>query len=144
MIREVSFIRGLDIATVPLYEGQAGVPYHELCYPAGLDAYIALPEAIEFKGEHTIHIAPVHHIHRAFNSGRYLERTQHTDTYIAYSKEVQKLLGMPFDTLREENSTLEMVSYTLRKDLEEKNIELENLRDSFWARMKFLFTKKIN
>lgn len=72
-------------------------------------------------------LAPVHHLCDVHDGTR-------RDVFIAYSKEVQELLGMPFDTLTEELERTRRIISTLHRRIEHA---------SLWTRIKYLFTKRL-
>lgn len=79
--------------------------------------------------EHAVteHIAPVYHICR----------TGRQDLYVAYSKQVEELLGIPIRLLVEEKESARGET----RRLQERLWMVAGL--SFWLRLKFLFTKRL-
>tara|TARA_R100001143_G_C3360997_1_gene135681 strand:- start:13239 stop:13616 length:378 start_codon:yes stop_codon:yes gene_type:complete len=72
-------------------------------------------------------LAPVHHLCDVHNGTR-------RDLFIAYSKEVQELLGMPFDTLSNELEDAREAISALHSRIGHATL---------WQRIKYLFTKRL-
>ncbi len=114
-MRYVNFIKSLNVEKLPLTG--TDIQYYSNNFTvvddAGRPAFL-----------HTLNttreVVPVHIISKR-------EYGKRTDTYIAYTKEVENLLGTPFKAIKEENDRL-------YRYYESK---------SFWQRLKFLFTGKI-
>ncbi len=125
-MRRVNFVRSLNVDSIPMLNGDE-VRYQSMesitPVPSGDDIEFLLTEkTIE------VRIAPVHTLSEGHADGR------RDDTYIAYSKEVQDLLRMPFDTMK--------------RQLDDQSKQISNLYSdkaavreaSLWTRVKFVFS----
>ena len=125
-MRKVQFISGLKIESRPMLNPDE-VRYHLM------DNIPPVPVGGEFlatTAEVNTMVAPIHWL-------RKIENGEQVDTYIAYSKEVQDLLELPFDVLKDENDNLINQLYDARN-------RISDVCDAgFWRRLRFLFTKKI-
>ena len=125
-MRKVKFISGLKVESRPMLNPDE-IRYHMM------ESIPPVPVGDEFlatTAEVNTMVVPIHWL-------RKIENGEQVDTYIAYSKDVQELLEMPFDVLRDENITLTHQLYDARD-------RIDNICGAgLWRRLKFLFTKKI-
>lgn len=130
-MREVTFVSGLKIESV-LATGANEISYHVMS-ERPLFATDGSALALENMTV-TSQVVPVHAL-------RGLNWRDQSTTYIAYSKEVQKLLCLPFDAMAKQIEALESTASQLRQ-LHDKR--LREIADStLWQRLKYLFTRKI-
>jgi hypothetical protein len=122
-VRYVNLIRSLDIIEVPMVNSEE-VQYQPLesMHAVGIDEFLLDTTAtVKHKP------LPIHKISKICHG-------QKVDTFIAYSREVQDLLELPFDLLKKENEMLTISNSKLER-------ELSNIKElPFLGRLKFLFT----
>jgi len=145
-VKTVKFIESLNIREVPLLYGDS-IRYQspERLAFVGLDAAIPVDEPVK------THVAPAHHFYEAFNGDHPWQEPEVIETYIAYTEEVQELLGMPFDTLKKNLEQEREAHSKTHKDLEKissaNNRVVDKLemvsKSSFWQRLKLLFSGRI-
>lgn len=136
-MRVVKFIKSLNIEEVPAYCGDE-VQYMRM---TGTVQPIDHDEFADFGVTEKIHAAPVHHFSRSFSGGNCFNpnKVERVDAFIAYSQEVQELLGMPFDALKEENERLSDRCSSLENANASKASALHKIETlSFIGRLKFV------
>jgi len=121
----VNFISDLVINEVPRVNRDE-VQYH--CFspkfaPISPDDGLLLEDTVETR------VVPVHTLSKRTNG-------QTVSTYIAYSKEVQELLVMPFDVMKEEIDALRAIAVRLRGEL--ADVKAHPFRES-WRTIKEWF-----
>lgn len=129
-MRYVKFIKRLVIDKLPMISGDE-IRYHTSHdLPPMIDG-----EMLLVKEPVITHIVPIHRLCKATRDNRTGEN--HIDTiYIAYSKEVQELLEMPFDVIKSELETCRVLSHT-------QAIRLNRVRyATVWIRIKYLFKQE--
>ncbi len=137
-MRKVKFIKSLNIEEV-MSRDPNNIRYHEV----RLDDWSMTLDRQLVNAKTDKKIVPIHHI----SEGRRYEcedspdgyRAEITDTYIAYSEEVEKLLEMPFKLINDENKELQLKVDRLNSELLEVRSRENRLRESLWLRVKFLF-----
>lgn len=124
-MREVTFIRGLEVETVraaPL----DGVRYYEM---GELPTILPTEELLMTEQVVKERVVPVHRL-RGLRGPR-------SDTYIAYSADVQELLELPFTVMERQLKEQDVALLTLRS-------RLARLTDAtLWERLRFLFQKRL-
>ena len=137
-MRMVRFIKGLVIDERPVV-GPKEIQYHAMEHmpvplfelaPAGSnpEEYLIPEQTIETM------VVPIHE----FRGCNKEDPRYPAELYIAYSKEVQMLLKMPFDILKRELEEC-------RDFLEVQRHMLNEWRDAgLWDRIKFLFGRRVN
>jgi len=122
-MRRVKLIRELVIDEVPVM-GCEEIRYFTApplrTVGVGPNEFMAVDATV------TTHVVPIHRISRGSPSGV-------THTYIAYSKEVQDLLEMPFDAITRESENCRALTNKTSRELG----AIKNMR--FWDRLRFLF-----
>ena len=115
-MREVIFIEGLKIKKVPMCK------YDEIRYQ-----YYSCPNYVPDEDQYILTESNIEHVIVPIHKISKLTQGVRRDIYIAYSKEVDELLGEPIKLFQEE--------------LDRFNSMFE--RASFLQRLKYLFTGKI-
>ena len=122
-MKRVKFIRELVIDEVPMVERDE-IRYHVFddLVPFSADAALIAKDV-------EVRVVPVHRLSKMHNG-------ETVTNYIAYSKEVQELLEMPFDVMKKEREILDGHCTRITR-------ELDSYRDAkLWARIKFVFQKQ--
>ena len=132
-MEKVNFIESLNIEERPMLRGSEVIKYHS-CEPFGLNYVDGEGTMVP---ERTIkdRIVPIHQINKIDKSVKPdlcdNKPPKIIKTYIAYSKEVQELLEMPFDLMKGEI-----------EDLQKRNERIATA--SLWKRCKFMLTGNID
>lgn len=122
MSKLVTFVSGLRTELVPQYD-HGTVRYHEMKHPFAVSntSVLDLTEAVQTKIATVFQICEI---------GK-------RDVYVAYSEEVEKLLGIPIRCILKEKNNALAESKRYRSRL----WAIHGM--SFWNRFVFLFTKKL-
>ena len=129
MIR-VNLIKGLVVEEVSLHSVDQDIRWASAAWPM---ARVSETEFIESAVE--ARILPLHIFNKS-TQGRYPAAPPHTETtYIAYTPEVQKLIGVPLDVYQKEIESLKAANY--------KHCRSLNKRYGVNARIRFLFTGRV-
>ena len=126
-MRIVKFIQSLNIKDVRLYK------YQELKYSTlSMDRLQPISDDEFIDAEADTRVIPVHEFRK--NYGRNSDYTE--EYFIAFSKEVQDLLEMPFDIMKEQLESAHSELSLLRRQLNSyKNMGILN-------RLRFFLTKR--
>lgn len=127
-MREIKFIRNVEIDLLPMGNPDE-VRYHMMGPVPPLPVMPDDHDPEFLLADYTIEtqVVPVHYLRTG-------NRNVRDDMYIAYSKEVQELLGMPFDIIRKEKEQM----YKHNAVLDAKLYRVKTAK--VWQRIKFLFT----
>ena len=144
MMKYVKLITGITVEEVPLM-GRSEIPYIQPdmrgCRPVG-DAVIDLNAVQDIEN---VRVA-------------LLRESNRPDLYMAYTKQVESLLGVPMrtiirekDELEYENKKLECRNWELCGRLAESNVEISRqariialvYKKNWWERLKYLVTGRI-
>ena len=121
-MKMVNFVSGLRTSLVPCYDAET-IRYHEMQRPIPVSDYkvLDLTETVQTRVATVFHICAI---------GK-------KDVYVAYSEEVERLLGIPIRCIVKEKTVA----------VAESNRYQSRLRMisgmSTWKRLVFLFTKKL-
>lgn len=140
-MKKVKFIRSLNIEDVPCADRHY-FEYHQL----------ASVNFVEIEGSESIllskepsdcHSVSIQKINKATTASDLLN-PEIEETYIAYSKEVQEFLEMPFDLLQEQLYTAQKRCNKYQSEVYYLRETLEEYKEaSFKKRLKFLFKRCI-
>jgi len=130
-MRYVKFIKRLVIDQIPmLSRDEIRYQSMENMVPIGPDNVLLPDSVVETQ------IVPIHRLCKAHRDRKTGENYVDT-TYIAYSKEVQELLEMPFDVIKSE----------LEESRRQLNLVRRRLGDmlnaNVWTRIKYLFKQEL-
>lgn len=136
-MRKVKFIKSLNVEDVILFSGQE-LKVHEFdlnCQQVGDDLFIKPTDFISDR------IVPVHRI-------CFADENEQKDVYIAYSKEVEELISVPFSALNEARKTAQTLTADALNQLDSLNRDYHKLQNkikdaSFLDRVKYLFTGEL-
>jgi len=132
-VRRVQFIKGLVIDERPMV-GPDEIRYHAMGQvlpvpvfeAGGAEEYLLTEQTVETM------VVPIHDLHGCDT----VNPTYPPELYIAYSKDVQMLLKMPFDTMKRELEECRDFCTVQRHML------AEYLAAPWWRRLRYLFNRK--
>ena len=134
-MRYVKFIKGLVIDERPMlnpdevrYHAMGPVPPVPCIEPGGAEEHLLTEETVETM------VCPIHELRGCDKENP----TYPPELYIAYSRDVQMLLKMPFDTMKRELEDCRGVCDLYRGRL------LDWRHAGLWARIKFVFGRRVN
>lgn len=130
-MRYVKFIKGLQIDERPMLNPDEIRHHHmepmpvPILEPGGAEEYLLTEQTVETM------VCPIHELRGCDNENP----TYPPELYIAYSKDVQMLLKMPFDTIKRELEEC-------RATCDEQRGMLTDIRTAvWWRRLKYVFTR---
>lgn len=133
-MRYVKFIKGLVIDERPMLNPDE-VRHHmiepmpvPILEPGGAEEYLLTEQTVETM------VCPIHELRGCDKE----HPTYPPELYIAYSKDVQMLLKMPFDTYKREVEECRSHCEVLRHMLSDWR------HAGLWERVKFLFGRRVN